>query len=93
MNEYTTTKALNPEQLAYELGKGLRVVGPEPDGTYTVKVAPQDATLAQLQAAVETHVAQENWTDPKPPPPKPEPEPPLTPDEVRALRALLKPKV
>lgn len=90
MNEIQATTPINPEQLAYELGTGLRVVGPEPDGTYTVKVDSKDATKARLEEAVNAHQADPKWKHPNPPPAPPEPEPPLTEAELKALRGLLR---
>jgi hypothetical protein len=78
-----TNRAINPSQLAYEMGGvALRVVGPEEDGTWKVKADVDDATLA---AAVEAHVADLDWVHPTP-----QPHQPLDPNGVAAtLNAVL----
>lgn len=69
MAELTTTKALNISQLCVEIGrKALRVLGPDDDGTYVVKFDEADLSEADMQVALDAHVADPNWTDPNPPP-------------------------
>lgn len=77
-----TERAINPDQLGYELGAGVRTVGPypadyaDPDLAGKTKVcyadpeADDDETLAD---AVDAHVADPGWVDPDyvPPPPPP----------------------
>lgn len=63
MSETTTSKPVNVYQLAQEIGGNptLRVVGPEPDGTTTVRA---DIAQATLDAKVASHVADGNVRPP-----------------------------
>lgn len=83
MSELTTDKPINPSQLGTELGRvALRCVGPDEDGN--TKVRTDAVTQAQLQTAVDAHVADPTWTDPNPPSPTPEQQ---RDDAIQLLRA------
>lgn len=67
MAEVTTGRATNASQLCVELGRvPMRFDGPDEDGNTEIRTGA--VTQAQLEAAIESHVADPNWTDPNPPP-------------------------
>lgn len=82
----TTDRPINHEQLAYELGspENLRVREypenhPDPDLAGRWRVSADELDEATLEAGVEAHDADPEWTSPIPPTPLP-----LPADGVRA---------
>lgn len=57
-----TTKPVNGDQLAAEVGTGVRVSGPEDDGTSKVRI--DGYTADDVAAALDGHTADADWVDP-----------------------------
>lgn len=78
-SQVTTDEAVNPGQLAYELGGvPLKVIGPDPVGVTRVRVLDDPAfegkvpSFAELTKAVGQHQADPDWEHPDPAPLPPE---------------------
>lgn len=63
MSEITTTKDINVPQFGYEVGKPLHIL--QDDEQTIISFDGNQISEADLQAAIDAHVADENWEPPK----------------------------
>lgn len=63
MSEITTTKDINVPQFGYEVQKPLHIL--QDDEQTVITFDGRQISEADMQAAIDAHVADENWEPPK----------------------------